>query len=70
MERVVFRETGFGEIDVDLDFSGIGVLKATLWNFDFDDFAGNKYRGLNQSISNSLKKELFRCLKTMPAKSG
>jgi hypothetical protein len=36
MERVMFRETGFGEVDVDLDFSGIGVLKATLWNFDFD----------------------------------
>ena len=42
----MFRATGPGKVDLDLDFSGVGVLKALLYNFDFDDFAGLKYREL------------------------
>jgi hypothetical protein len=58
----MFRDTGFGEVDVDLDFSGIGVLKATLWNFDFDDFAGNKYRGLKPQHIEFLKERVVPLL--------
>jgi OmpA family len=42
----MFHETGPGEVDVYADFSGVGVLKALLYNFDFDDFADLKYRAL------------------------
>jgi hypothetical protein len=42
----MFRATGPGRVEVDLDFSGVGILKALLYNFDFDDFADLKYRDL------------------------
>ena len=33
----MFHETGPGRIEVEADFTGVGVLQALLWNFDFDD---------------------------------
>jgi hypothetical protein len=42
----MFRATGPGKVEVFADWSGVGVLKALLYNFDFDDFAGMKYREL------------------------
>jgi hypothetical protein len=62
MERPLFRETGPGEVDLDLDFSGIGVLKALLWNFDFDDFAGYKFRGLKEKHAKFLKEKVVPLL--------
>jgi hypothetical protein len=42
----MFRATGPGKVEVNADFSGVGVLGALLYNFDFDDFADLKYRDL------------------------
>lgn len=42
----MFRATGPGKIEIDSSYSGVGVLKALLYNFDFDDFADMKYREL------------------------
>jgi len=42
----MFRATGPGKVEVSADFSGVGVLGALLYNFDFDDFADLKYRDL------------------------
>jgi hypothetical protein len=42
----MFRATGPGKVEVDADFSGVGILGALLYNFDFDDFADLKYRAL------------------------
>lgn len=58
----MFRETGPGKVDVGLDFSGVGVLRAWLWNFDFDDFADHKYRGLKAEHSAFLKQKVVPLL--------
>lgn len=42
----MFRATGPGKIEVDSSWSGAGTLKASLYNFDFDDFADRKIRAL------------------------
>jgi len=42
----MFRATGPGKANIDADFSGVGILHALLYNFDFDDFADMKYRDL------------------------
>jgi hypothetical protein len=42
----MFRATGPGSVEVDASWSGIGTLKALLYNFDFDDFADRKFRPL------------------------
>jgi hypothetical protein len=42
----MFRATGPGKVDLDLSWSGVGMLKALLYNFDFDDFADRKIRAL------------------------
>src|SRR5690349_16779170 len=42
----MFRATGDGKVDVLFDASSANILEALLWNFDFDDFAGYKYRPL------------------------
>jgi hypothetical protein len=42
----MFRATGSGEVEIDADYSSPGMLKASLYNFDFDDMH-----------STSLKKE-------------
>jgi OmpA family len=42
----MFRATGPGKVKVDVDFTGVGVLKALLYNFDFDDFDKHKFRPL------------------------
>ncbi len=58
----MFRATGRGEVEVDLDFSGIGVLKALLYNFDFDDFDGYKYRPLKARHCEFLKENVVPLL--------
>lgn len=42
----MFRPTGPGKVEVDAAFSGAGMLKALLYNFDFDDFDKRKFRPL------------------------
>lgn len=42
----MFRATGPGKIEAHTDLVAAGVLKALLYNFDFDDFADHKYRDL------------------------
>ena len=42
----MFRLTGPGQVQIDVRRSGTGVLKALLYNFDFDDFADRKFRPL------------------------
>ncbi len=42
----MFRATGPGRVEVDASWSGIGTLKALLYNFDFDDFADRTFRPL------------------------
>jgi hypothetical protein len=42
----MFLATGPGRVDIDADFSGVGILHALLYNFDRDDFADLKYRDL------------------------
>lgn len=42
----MFRATGPGKIEAHTDLIQAGVLKALLYNFDFDDFADLKYRDL------------------------
>ncbi|MGY4351083.1 hypothetical protein ACVWXM_007576 [Bradyrhizobium sp. GM7.3] len=54
----MFHKTGPGKVDVDLDFSGVGVLHARLWNFDFDDFAGYQFRGLKTEHFEFLKNKV------------
>jgi hypothetical protein len=39
----MFHKTGPGRVEVDVDFSGIGMLQALPWNFDFDDSVGPNY---------------------------
>ncbi|MBG0809769.1 OmpA family protein [Methylosinus sp. H3A] len=42
----MFRPTGPGKVEIDQFFSGAGMLKALLYNFDFDDFDKRKFRPL------------------------
>jgi len=58
----MFQKTGPGKIEVDLDFSAVGVLHALLWNFDFDDFAGYQFRGLKTEHSEFLKSQVVPLL--------
>ncbi|MGY4290257.1 hypothetical protein ACVWXO_009523 [Bradyrhizobium sp. LM2.7] len=58
----MFHKTGPGKVDVDLDFSGVGVLHARLWNFDFDDFAGYQFRGLKAAHFEFLKNKVVPLL--------
>jgi hypothetical protein len=58
----MFRATGVGKVGVDADFSGIGVLRALLYNFDFDDFADLKYRPLKPEHANFLADEVVPLL--------
>lgn len=50
----MFRATGPGQVEVYDAFSGAGILKALLYNFDFDDFADLKYRPLKIEHANFL----------------
>ncbi|MGZ3287757.1 MAG: hypothetical protein ACXU87_06935 [Xanthobacteraceae bacterium] len=59
---MMFRETGPGQVEVDVDFSGIGVLQALLWNFDFDGFAGYQFRGLKPQHTTFLKEKVVPLL--------
>jgi hypothetical protein len=42
----MFRATGPAKVEVDVDWSSVGAVKALLYNFDFDDFADRKFRPL------------------------
>ena len=42
----MFRATGPGKIESHAELLEAGVLKAFLYNFDIDDFADRKFRGL------------------------
>ena len=59
----MFRATGFGKIESHADFVTAGVLKAELYNFDFDDFEGFKFRGLKTEHQNYLKDQVVPLLK-------
>jgi hypothetical protein len=60
----MFRETGPGRVDVEVAFTGIGVLQALLWNFDFDDFAGYKFRNLKTQHVDFLKQKVVPLLES------
>jgi hypothetical protein len=51
---MVFRATGPGKIEIDPEYSSAGVVKALLYNFDFDDFAEYKWRDLKIEHTNFL----------------
>jgi OmpA family len=63
VEVIMFRATGTGRCEVDADFSGVGVLRALLYNFDFDDFADLKYRPLKPEHANFLADKVVPLLK-------
>jgi len=58
----MFRETGEAEVEVNPNFTGVGVLEALLSNFDFDDFAGYKYRPLKERHATFLKEKVVPLL--------
>lgn len=63
MEAVmVLRATGPGKIEVDLDFSSAGVIKALLYNFDFDDYFERIIRNLKIEHTNFLIDKVFPLL--------
>jgi hypothetical protein len=62
MEAEMFRLTGPGQVQVDVRWSGAGVLKALLYNFDFDDFADRKFRPLKPEHNKFLNDEVVPLL--------
>lgn len=58
----MFHETGEGEVEVNPHFTGVGMLEALLANFDFDDFAGYKYRPLKRRHADFLKEKVVPLL--------
>jgi hypothetical protein len=58
----MFRPTGPGKFEIDPAYSGPGVLKALLYNFDLDDFAGYKNRGLKPAHQKFLKERVVPIL--------
>jgi len=58
----MFRATGPGKVELYADFSGVGVLGALLYNFDFDDFADLKYRPLKPEHANFLSDKVVPLL--------
>ena len=60
----MFRATGSGKVEIDADFSGIGILGALLYDVDFGDFADMKYRDIKVKHKTSLADKLCRCWMT------
>ena len=58
----MFRATGVGKIEAHRQFVQAGVLKALLYNFDFDDFSDLKYRELKAAHQNFLDVEVVPLL--------
>ena len=58
----MFRATGPGKIESHAELLEAGVLKAFLYNFDFDDFADRKFRGLKLEHQNFLKEKVVPLL--------
>jgi OmpA family protein len=58
----MFHKTGDGLVEVNPDFTGVGVLEALLSNFDFDDFAGHTYRPLKKQHADFLEKKVVPLL--------
>ena len=50
----MFRATGPGQVDVLFDASTANTLEALLYNFDFDDFYGRKFRPLKKEHADFL----------------
>jgi hypothetical protein len=50
----MFRKTGPGLIEVDSAYTGAGVLKALLYNFDFDDSDVIKHNDLKVEFTRFL----------------
>src|SRR5262249_22283628 len=50
----MFRKTGPGQIEVDSAYTGAGVLKALLYNFDFDDSDVIKHNDLKAEFTRFL----------------
>ncbi len=57
----MFRPTGYGKIEVGFD-SGAGILEALLYNFDFDDFDGRKFRPLKAKHTEFLENKVLPAL--------
>ena len=59
----MFRATGFGKVEAHTEFVPAGVLKALLYNFDFDDFADRQYKPLKLEHQNFLREKVLPLLK-------
>ena len=53
-EVSMYRATGPGKVDVLFEAAAANILEARLYNFDFDDFEGRKYRPLKAEHSKFL----------------
>jgi hypothetical protein len=58
----MFRATGKGEVEIDMEVSTPGFMKALLYNFDFDDFAGYQYRPLKEAHAHFLGEQVVPLL--------
>lgn len=58
----MFRATGPGQIDVLFDASTANILEALLYNFDFDDFYGHKFRPLKIEHAKFLEERVIPLL--------
>ena len=58
----MFRATGAGKFEAHTEYVQAGVLKAWLYNFDFDDFADHKFRDVKQEHQIFLKEEVVPLL--------
>jgi outer membrane protein OmpA-like peptidoglycan-associated protein len=60
----VFRATGSGQYDVLFDASTANIMEALLYNFDFDDFDGHKFRHLKTEHSKFLPERVVPLLES------
>jgi hypothetical protein len=58
----MFQATGLGQHDVLFDASTANILEALLYNFDFDDFYGHKFRPLKTDHSKFLAERVVPLL--------
>ena len=57
----MFHKTGPGLIEVDSAYAGAGVLKALLYNFDFDDSDPFKHNDLKGEHARFLTDRVAPC---------
>jgi hypothetical protein len=60
----MFRATGAGQYDILFDGSTANILEALLYNFDFDDFYGHKFRPLKTEHSKFLAERVVPLLES------